>query len=70
MMPRSPGVFTRNDERLFALSNLHHMTGVPAHEIVDAILKEKLTIHEVNGCRCVLESELKRYLDGRTANGK
>ncbi|MDL0429581.1 hypothetical protein QPM17_00450 [Marinobacter sp. TBZ242] len=66
-----PGVFTRsNGERLFALSNIHKLTGVPAHEIVDAILKEKLTIELVNGCKCVREPELKQYLDGRAANGK
>ncbi|MEX0603839.1 MAG: hypothetical protein WD623_16935 [Marinobacter sp.] len=70
MMLRSPGVFVRNEENLFALSNIHHLTGVPAHEIVDAIVKSKLAIEQVNGCKCVRESELNRYLDGRSANGR
>lgn len=71
MMYRPPGVFTRsNGERLFAFSNIHKLTGVPAHEITDAVIRGELTIELVNGCKCVRESELKRYSERRAANGE
>lgn len=65
MSSKAPGVFVRNGEQLYALSNLHRMTGIPSPVIVDAILKDKLKVEEVSGCQVVSKSSLQRFLDGR-----
>lgn len=62
-MKRAPGTFVSNGREYVALSNVTHLTGLPAHTVTDAVSSGYVTVRQFSGCKVISLADVFRLLD-------